>query len=1082
MPSVGKAQPPGKKYWRSLDELADTPQFREFMHREFPAGASELLSGPDRRHFLKIMGASMALAGLGIGGCRRWPAQEIAPFARRPAGRTPGVPRHYATSMELGGVAQGLLATSFDGRPTKIEGNPEHPVNRGKSDLFAQASVLDLYDPDRSRTPVLNGAASTWQAFSTWAAEHFGGLRSTGGSGMRILSEASDSPSLAVMKQRLKEEFPQSTWHEWEPLNNDAELDGTTIAFGRPYRVLNDFSRARVIVSLDGDFLGPHPASVRSIGDFAATRRISGPSETMSRLYVYESALSLTGANADHRAAVRSGDIGVVAAWLAARLLNDQSLGRFEQADGGRVLTAALLVDLNHTLADLQAHPGESVVVAGAGQPAEVHALVHLMNEALRNVGRTVTYQSRGEAMKHLESLASLVADLNAGTVDTLVIIGGNPVYDAPADLDFAAAMKNGSVRARIHLAHYVDETSQECHWHLNRAHALETWGDGRSWDGTITLCQPLIEPLTDPQQFSRSPIELLAMLTGDTAMRGLDIVRRTFAAMTGLSDSERAWRRALHDGFLTGSAITPESAAIDRTAVLAAAGRLFDRWSNADHGGWEIVFSPDPRVYDGRYANNGWLQELPHPITKLTWDNAAVMSPVSARALGVAQGDLVALNVGRYSTAAPVVLVPGMAPRTVLATLGSGRRFRGRICADAGFDFYGIRTSEAMSIAAGAVVRTDGRYDLATTQDHHAIDVETVGGKGIQERLPTLVREATLEHYREHPDFARHAVHVPHQLSLFSENHPAHQPTGSDRAVYAWGMSIDLSTCVGCNACVIACQAENNIPIVGKDQVMRGREMHWIRVDRYYTFDAATRDGSGRALSWDGDRLRHVALQPVACQHCENAPCEQVCPVAATTHDADGLNVMVYNRCVGTRYCSNNCPYKVRRFNYFDYHRRDPIRAEDNLLQVPAGYYHKPQADAGPLRSMQFNPEVTVRMRGIMEKCTFCLQRISAARIAAKNDWVRTPERERPPRPVIADGSLTTACAQACPADAIVFGDLLDGASRVAAMHRRDRSYEMLEELNVKPRNRYLAKLRNPAAGGAGEAATGATEATGHG
>jgi len=1080
MPSVGKAQPPGKTYWRSLDELADTPQFREFMHREFPAGASELLSGPDRRHFLKIMGASMALAGLGIGGCRRWPAQEIAPFARRPAGRTPGVPKQYATSMELDGVAQGLLATSFDGRPTKIEGNPEHPVNRGKSDHFAQASVLDLYDPDRSRVPMHNGTASTWQAFSSWAAEHFSGLRSTGGAGLRILAEASDSPSLAAMRQRLLEVFPQAAWHEWEPLNNDAEFDGATIAFGRPYRTQVDSSRARVIVSLDGDFLGPHPASVRSIGDFAATRRVRGPSDTMSRLYVYESALSLTGANADHRVAVRSGDIGAIAAWFASRLLEDPTLGRFEQADGGRVFTAALLEDLNHALDDLRAHRGESVIVAGAGQPAEVHALVHLMNEALGNVGRTVTHQARAEATKQLQSLAALVTDLNAGVVDTLVIIGANPVYDAPADLNFAAALKTGSVRARIHLAHYVDETSQECHWHLNRAHYLETWGDGRSWDGTVTLCQPLIEPLTDPAQYSRSPIELLAMLTGDAVTRGHDIVRRTFAAMTGLSDSEGAWRRALHDGFLTGSAITPESVAVDRAAVVAAAGRLYERWSRADHGGWEVVFAADPRVYDGRYANNGWLQELPHPITKLTWDNAAVMSPASARELGVEQGDLVALSVGAYSKAAAVMLVPGMAPRTVLANLGSGRRFRGRICADAGFDFYGIRTSEAMSIAAAQVARTDGRYDLATTQDHHAIDVESVGGKGIQERLPTLVREATMEHYRERPDFAKHAVHVPHRLSLFSENHPAHDPNESGRAVYAWGMSIDLSACVGCNACVIACQAENNIPIVGKDQVMRGREMHWIRVDRYYTFDAAAHDERGRTTAWDGDRLGHVALQPVTCQQCENAPCEQVCPVAATTHDADGLNVMVYNRCVGTRYCSNNCPYKVRRFNYFDYHRRDPIRAEDNLLQVPGNYYHKQQADAGPLRSMQFNPEVTVRMRGIMEKCTFCIQRISAARIAAKNDWVRTPEARRPPRPAIADGTLTTACAQACPADAIVFGDLLDGSSRVAALHRLDRSYEMLEELNVKPRNKYLARLRNPAASGA--TSGGATEGAGHG
>lgn len=1071
MPSLGKQLPSGKKYWRSLDELADTPEFREFMHREFPAGASELLDSGDRRHFLKIMGASMALAGMGLSGCRRWPQEQIAPFAHRPAGILPGVPKFYASSMELGGVAHGLLVTSYDGRPVKIEGNPEHPISRGGTDVFSQASVLDMYDPDRSKHVLHNHEQSDWDSFGLWVNDHFGSRQKSGGQGLRILSEASDSPSIQAQKRSFLEAFPQAKWHEYEPINNDAEVEGSMLAFGAAYRTLNDFSEARIIVSLDSDFLGVHPAATKHIRDFASTRRAMDANKTMSRLYVFEGGLSLTGANADQREAVRSGDIGAVAAWLARRILHNEDLRRFETSEAGKaVFTPHVLAELENALSDLEAHHGESIVTVGPNQPAEVHLLGHLMNQALGNVGRTVSYIPRGEVIKHVESMTNLVADMNNGEVDTLIIIGGNPVYDAPADLNFEAGL--GKVQDSVHLAFYHNETSLHCTWHLNRAHYLEAWGDGRAWDGTLTICQPLIEPLFK----GRSSLELLELITTGSETKGYDIVRRTFAAMTGMTDYEQAWRSVLHDGFMRGSAITQERPGVSDNRIAGAVDSLFNRFSSGDRATWDVIFVGDMTMYDGRFANNGWLQELPDPLSKLTWDNAAIISPASADALGVMNEDLISITCGDYALEAPVLVLPGIADHSVQVSLGYGCKFEGRIAAGAGFNAYGIRDTQSMNYAAGATVhKNKGSYPLAVTQDHHAIDVESVGGKGIQERLPTLVREATIVEYRKNPQFAndQDRRHVVHRLSLFSENHAFHTSEEGENTKYAWGMSIDLSSCVGCGACIIACQAENNIPIVGKDQIIRGREMHWLRIDRYYTFE-------GGVDKPDVNRLKNVVLQPVACQHCENAPCEQVCPVAATTHDSGGLNVMVYNRCVGTRYCANNCPYKVRRFNYFDYHRREP-RRETGLLHVKKEYFMKEQADAGPLKQMQFNPEVTVRMRGIMEKCSYCIQRISDARIKTKNDWVNTAPEKRTRRVTISDGSFTTACAQACPAEAIVFGDLNDNASRVAQLHGHERSYEMLEILNVKPRTRYMAKLRNPSQR-ASESTGSSSEAAVHG
>ncbi len=1054
MPSMTNRTKTGRQYWRSLDEIADTPEFREFMHHEFPAGAADVLDSEARRHFLKIMAASMALAGLGLSGCRRWPQEKIAPYAKRPAGRIPGKPVYYATAVSLNGVTSGLLATSMDGRPIKVDGNPDHPINAGRSDAFDQASVLGLYDPDRSRAVRKGGELSSWSAFIQEMGQRLETHERTRGAGLAVLSEATSSPTEIALKNKLLKRFPQARWYEYEPLANDQEVAGAELAFGKPYRPLYELQEAKVIVSLDADFLFGHRAAVKHIRDFSNGRRlgvseqVDRGDETMNRLHCFEAPLTLTGANADWRSAVRSADVVLVAAWLAARILGAASLRKLEEEPAAAaVLTPDLVAHLEAALADLQAHPGASVVMAGPRQPGEVHLLAHLMNAALRNVGKTVNYTAQADAVRQMQSLSDLAKAMADGTVKTLVTIGGNPVYDAPADVDFAALLKN--VELTVHFGEYFDETGTLCDWHVNRAHYLEAWGDGRSWGGSLTIAQPLIQPLFD----GRSTIELLAFMAKDDQTDGEQLVRRSFTEMTGAVDPERLWRRTLHDGLLPGSAFTLETPAVRSAALPAAAAVLHERWAGEDRSGMEVVFAPDYSVYDGRFANNGWLQELPDPITKLTWDNAAECSPATASTLGLDNGDMIRITVGDRSVETAVIVVPGQADGTLTLRLGYGRKFEGLVCRGSGFDFYPLRTAEAAGFGTAGAQKIRGHYKLATTQDHHAIDVQSVGGEGLQQRLPSIFREATLAEYKEHPDFARHRTHVVHRLSLWDE-------TNLEGAQYAWAMSIDLNACVGCSACVVACQAENNIPIVGKEQVSMGREMHWMRIDRYFAF------GEADASRPDVSRLRSVALQPVPCMMCENAPCEQVCPVAATVHDKSGLNVMIYNRCVGTRYCSNNCPYKVRRFNYFDWHRRPPYRERPGvLLEVEASYYKRQQAAADPLLQMQFNPEVTVRMRGIMEKCTYCVQRIQTAKIDAKNEWVKLPAgdpRRADTRIPIADGTIVTACQQACPANAIVFGDLNDSQSEVSKLRRSGRSYQMLEELNNKPRTTYLAKVWN--------------------
>jgi Fe-S-cluster-containing dehydrogenase component/anaerobic selenocysteine-containing dehydrogenase len=951
------------------------------------------------------MSASLALAGLT--GCR-WPKETIVPATRQPGDRVPGVPVQYATVIELGGVATGLLVTSYDGRPIKIEGNDRHPFSRGKSNAWMQASLLELYDPDRSQWPVRGAAGqrqtATWDEFETFARAHFADLRSKRGTGLTILSEASSSPSLADLRGRWQASFPQARWYEYEPLSRDNEREGARLAFGRPYRAHLHLDQADVIVSFDSDFLMTHPAALKYAGDFAARR--GGDGGTINRLYVLESNLTVTGGMADHRWAVRSSEMGVVLAQLAARLTDGNAAQRATMAAIAR---------------DLEAHRGRCVVIVGPQQPPAVHARAHRLNAFLGAPGHTITFTEEPDRdrVPHWAAIARLADEMRRGTVQTLVILGGNPVYNAPADVRFASALQR--VPTTIHLSLYDDETSQGCVWHVPRAHYLEAWGDARAWDGTMSIAQPLIDPLYG----GRSPIELLALLSGDRLTSGYDIVRRTLG-----SDGPVRWEHALHDGVVADTAWSesPASVAAGRDAGW---GTQTDTHETDDI---ELVFAPDYRIYDGRFANNAWLQELPDPITKLTWDNAALVSPADAAQLGVkGYGDEVRIETAAGVLEIPAYIVPGHADRAITLRLGAGRgAAAGKVADGAGRDAYRLRTTSAWHVVTGVKVTATGRHlALATTQDHHAIDSQ-IGREATRRRIGALVREMT-------PGQPGGSAGAGPSLASAESLWKQKEYRG-----HKWGMAIDLSTCIGCGACVIACQAENNIPVVGKAEVARGREMHWMRVDRY--FRKAT---EGRS----GETTHRIVHQPVTCVHCENAPCEQVCPVAATVHDEEGLNVQVYNRCVGTRYCANNCPFKVRRFNWF-YNHHGPYHPRSRRGDTrPLPGWLKRQ-DLTDIEKLVNNPKVTVRSRGVMEKCTFCVQRINAVKIKARNErW-----------PAIPDGLIMPACVQACPTDALVFGDLSDPASRVRKLHEDPRAYELLTELNLCARTKYLARLRNPA------------------
>lgn len=990
------------KYWRSLEEYSTTGEFTAFVESHFPT-EKEMLHPSTRRRFLQVMGASIALAGLTS--CR-WPKEKIYPHSNRPDGFFPGVPVKFATSMEINGVGTGLLATSYDGRPVKIDGNPSDPNSKGSTNSFCQASVLELYDPDRSKNVVSfeNGHANTksLEDFKTFSNDLFNNLKNLRGKGLFFLSESTSSSSISLIKKKMKASFPEALWFEYEPVSDQNVIDGSNIAFGIPLRTQINLLQANIIVSLDDDILGTHPNSLRYSRDFADGRQVENGS--MSRLYAAESQFSSTGAAADHRSPMRAKDLEIFTLTLAKEILNqlnaDASYNGIKQALSSIPEFHGDTAFLNAVVKDLIANQGKSVITAGVNQSPVVHAAVHIINDVLGNSGldKPITYTvESAEHTGHTVAIKNLTDSLKSGKVNTLVIIGGNPVYDAPADLDFNLALSQAT--NKIHLSLTVNETSKQCDWHVNRAHYLESWGDTRGFDGTHYITQPLIAPLYN----GLSASEFLAIITQSEMNTGFDILKLMLIEEYAPSDIEGFSRKALHDGVLANSAYRTKKPPLELAKVQTAIQSVQAvELGSAEH--IELTFTADSSVYDGRFNNNGWLQEVPDFITKLTWDNAAYISLETAHELYIDHGEIIKISHHGKEIEIVAYHLPGMPKYSIALPLGYGRTEAGKVGNGTGFNVYPLRTTETMySTSADAKITPTGRaYTLACTQDHFTID--NLGFNERQKRIKTLIREDSLDHYKEHPDFAKHVGHAPEDVYLWKQ---------FEYESYKWGMSIDLNACTGCNACVVACQAENNIPVVGKDEVHRGREMQWLRIDRYFKGEP------------DAPEVVH---QPLACVHCENAPCEQVCPVAATMHDHEGLNVMVYNRCIGTRYCSNNCPFKVRRFNFF--------------------WNHKDETE---IEQMVYNPEVTVRTRGVMEKCTYCIQRISSAKITSKNENRR-----------IRDGEITTACQDTCPTHAIQFGDLSDPNSNVSKLHANSRSYTLLDELMVKPRTAYLAGVKN--------------------
>jgi MoCo/4Fe-4S cofactor protein with predicted Tat translocation signal len=1019
----------GRDYWRSLEQLAAGPEYEAKFAQEFHGYEPDQFTGSDvsvsRRSFMKIMGAAMGLAGLTLTGCRRWPEQQITPHAHQPEGFNPGVPVHYATMLELSGVATGLLVKSYDGRPIKIEGNALHPFSLGATDPFAQASVLDIYDPERLRTLVEQSSGSknqrSWDDFTTFVKTHFGTLKLAGGKGLAVVSEPTSSPTTLRMRALFQEAFPQASWHVWEPLNRDNEVAGSVLATGKALRTHLALDKAAIIVSFDADLLGSHPARLKLARDWAKGR-LSADEGKMNRLYVVESNLSITGSASDHRLPVKPSAVRSYLYQLAAALglsvpTAGEVTGSSKASERDKKTFAALI-------ADLKANPGASVVAVGPSQPADLHALGHAINQALGNLGKTITFTAEPDAALQSQSIKALADAVKAGQVQTLLVLGGNPLFDAPADLGLVQGLK--SVKQIITLSHEINETCAASTWSLPRAHYLECWGDGRAWDGTLSVQQPLILPLFE----GKSPAELLALVLDLPVTTGMELVRQTWAAALPVMGQEAAWRTVLHDGVLKETAWPAVSATEVKLPALAEASKGSEL---------EARFVSDLSMYDGRFANNGWLQEMPDPMTKLTWDNAALVSKADADRLSLKNGDMVKVDVAGAGSIEIVALIqPGVAQGTVVLQLGYGRAVTGQVGASIGVNVYPVRSAANLWIAPATVTKTGKTYVLAATQEHHLIDAVGVYGRekrtGKEKESGYLIREATLDEYLADRKSAHRSAHAIIPLQLYEAPHAFKDP-------HAWGMTIDMNSCIGCNACVIACQSENNIPIVGKESITKHREMHWLRIDRYYKGDVENPD---------------TVYAPTACVHCENAPCEQVCPVAATVHDTEGLNTMVYNRCIGTRYCSNNCPYKVRRFNYFDYHAKGPHGLPLPWLNIPD---QQQVQSIDPVKQMVFNPEVTVRMRGVMEKCTYCTQRIQAAKISAKLAHT-AGERDSE---LVKDGEIVTACQSSCPTQAITFGNLNDEQSKVSKLQRNNRAYEMLEELNIKPRTHYLAKVRNP-------------------
>ena len=1073
----------GPRYWKSLDDLAETPAFKDWIEREFPAGAADM-EGVNRRHFMKVMAASFGLAGLGMAGCRR-PEQNILPYSKQPENVIPGVPVYYTSSMPSARDNVPVIVETHTGRPTKIEGNPSFEPYGGATTVYTQASILDLYDPDRATKSKASGATLS----SAAVRDRLDALRQTHGAnqgaGLVFLAEPSTSPSRAKLVKQIKQAFPKAIWAENTAIDQSTSEQAAQAVFGQSLRSLPEFTKAKRVLALDAEFLMNADCSLSQARDFTKTRKVkdSKDAKKMSRLYSVESTLTSTGSMADHRLRLSSSQMGAFIAQVGAAVLNKKHVGGPLAAElakiGGSLKVDAQWVDACAT--DLVENAGHSIIIAGEHLPKSVHAIVIAINEAL---SAPINYVAVPTAE---QGIAAAVARLNKGAVETLVILGGNPVYDAPIDLNWSAAQAQAT--ESIYIGGSANETSEAASLFIARSHYLETWGDGRTFDGTLVPVQPMIEPLFE----TFNELEILARLAGESVTDGYSITQATFAELGG-SD----FNKFLSDGVLDGSAYNSASPVLDYLQVASAikSDELKAFELSADQ--LEVRFAPSSHAYDGRFANNGWMMECPDPITKLTWDNAIQISPSLARELESTQGIqifpskkpmnkqsdffegakgtlqtnkanfrrgkedavVVELTVNGVTIEAPIHVVPGLANYTVVLPLGKGRKVVGRVGQGVGFDAYAARTSSSLGCALGASIKlTEKTFFLANTQEHWSME-----GRA-------LVRENTATGYAKKPDFVNKVgveSHAPLNYGKDADKSLQEQSVNQYRGNSAydhisfskpapnvkvwkgnedkfpvpqqWGMAIDMNSCIGCSACVVACQSENNVPIVGKDQVLRGREMHWMRIDRYFS-----------AEQYDQTEVPddvQVSYMGMMCQHCENAPCEQVCPVNATVHDTSGLNTMAYNRCVGTRYCANNCPYKVRRFNFLDWNKRQI----GEFYKGPLGPVDEPE-----LEKMNANPNVTVRMRGVMEKCTFCTQRIEAAkieqkRLAGASDDIR-----------IADGNIKVACQQVCPTDAITFGDISDADSEVSKMKANDRNYSVLGYLNARPRTTYLARLRNP-------------------
>jgi MoCo/4Fe-4S cofactor protein with predicted Tat translocation signal len=1013
----------GRRFWKNLDELAETPAFHELMKEEFPrqAGAGEWVDAVSRRGFLKVMGASLALAGLA--GCTKQPDEPIFPYIKQPEDLILGKAMYFATAYPFPTGAIPVLIKSDSFRPIKVDGNPEHPMSKGKSDAFTQATLLDLYDPDRSQHVLHRGQVSSWgefqQAFATAA------KKTSGGQGIYFLSETITSPSLAAQWKQVQAVYPQAKLVQWEPVNQDSSRAASKAAFGSYTDAQYKLEEADVILSLDADFLGGigHPGFLPLAAGYAERHRYE-EGKPMNRLYVVETMPTVTGFKAEHRLGLKPSEIATFALALANGAAPQGATAEQQK------FFAALSADLKNS-------GGKCVVIPGEQASPAVHAAAYALNSSLGAVGKTVIYTETVNPMPtdQLAELKSLVADMKAGKVQWLVMLGVNPIYSAPWDLGFRDAFEN--VPVTVQLGAHVDETGAISNWHINKSHYLESWSDARAYDGTITIIQPMIDPMYQ----GRSAHDMLQALLADPQQSAYDVVVAN--AKTYIKgDFATGWRKALHDGWVEGTAFTAKAGGAGKSAMAS-----FPTPSGTN--GLEISFRPDPSIYDGRFANVGWLQELPKQVTNLSWDNAAIMSINTLADLKLDESDPVKITLNGREVIAPAMMIPGHPDGVITVHLGFGRGVEaGRVAQGVGFDAYQIRIADELLFTSGATAKkVPGTYDLCITKVHniehrgsfaqHDLEkplsdkdgVYSLAGHEAEER--SIIRYATLDEVKKNPNFAHEGgasgtlidkvgyspqgEKVPHDNSFFPDNWNYEKQDPSTLKIQnAWGMAIDLNSCIGCNACIVSCYAENNIPVIGREQVKVGRIMQWLRIDTYF----------------EGDLHAPKAhFQPMACQHCENAGCEQVCPVGATVHTPEGLNTMVYNRCVGTRYCSNNCPYKVRRFNFLLY----------------SDY------DTESLKFMR-NPDVSVRSRGVMEKCSYCVQRIEQAKITADKE-----NRE------IRDGEIVTACQQACPTNAITFGNINDKASKVAKAKAEERDYQVLADLNFRPRTTYTAGVINP-------------------